>query len=432
MIKNKFQNLVICLAYFSIQIETRSLIEENLKNLVLPTIPIAPPVTAQPYDFSSQILENKKRLKYLDQQCKLLKKSDHAYFNVDLDHLHMVDNSRRAYGNIRFHKFFYSFKAKYIFCTPPKTGTSNWQKALIRFRYNMDFEEFMAKHSKLNSIYQILPRVNYLPQNNNATEYFQYARGFARKYKVRSLNAEGLEQLREKLSPEELSILTPLRQAGQKFYSDFIQQSQYKVMTVRHPVERLFSAWRQKFELKDSNRTLAAQKNIFVKNYGQYIDIKDDPPVESGKTWYCSFQDFILYFLKFTEQYERENKILQKSLVKTPQFADSITDQMQKNLGKIMAKLNAHWRLTSWQCLPCNVNYDFIAKSETLAEDSSYILNNIFGARRSKFPAEYFEILDRYSTHVGLESHLAYLEESVKQRLRKVLEWDLKLFGYTY
>ena len=95
-----------------------------------------------------------------------------------------------------------------------------------------------------------------------------------------------------------------------------------KFLNVRHPVEKLYSAWSQKFSKTHRN------VNFYVKRYIQNGLIQLNHPAPENYT--CSFIDFIEYWLNHKEK-----------------------------------KYDYHWHSQVRHGMPCNLEYDIITKTET-------------------------------------------------------------------
>ncbi|KAK4318721.1 hypothetical protein Pmani_010293 [Petrolisthes manimaculis] len=108
-----------------------------------------------------------------------------------------------------------------------------------------------------------------------------------------------------------------------------------KFMVVRHPFERVLSAYRDKLE--NYERDLKARGGYYYSIYGKRI-VKVYRREEGGEKE-PTFREFVQYLLDTdVEEYDE------------------------------------HWRPISLLCTPCHVRYDVIAKMETLGRDSDFIL----------------------------------------------------------
>lgn len=165
-----------------------------------------------------------------------------------------------------------------------------------------------------------------------------------------------------------------------------LTQKYTKFIFVRHPFERLLSAYRNKLEQHyDSSK-------YFQARFGKYIikKFRKNPTnVSLTKGDDVTFSEFVSYLLS-----------------SNPNF------------------YNEHWQKMTDLCHPCLINYDFIGKYETLVEDSNFLLRYI-GTNLS------FPILHKPSTtRSNLKKYYNTLSKSVIYKLYSIYEMDFRLFGY--
>lgn len=170
-----------------------------------------------------------------------------------------------------------------------------------------------------------------------------------------------------------------------------------KFLFVRHPFERLLSAYRDKFE---SNTTLA---KFFHERIGRIIikDFRKNPTkeaLESGTD--VSFLEFIQYLMSPKESLHWNTQ-------------DSY---------------NEHWEPMTRLCNPCAIAYDYIGRYDDIVEESNVILEEIdaedikFPSTEKVQPANTWELMRRYYDEIPLK-FIRVLEEIYKM--------DLLLFNYT-
>ncbi|XP_008550441.1 carbohydrate sulfotransferase 11 [Microplitis demolitor] len=163
------------------------------------------------------------------------------------------------------------------------------------------------------------------------------------------------------------------------------------LIVVRHPLERLLSAYRNKFEAKDEIGSKYFQNRFgrkIIKNY------RRNPTKES---------------------------LTKGDDVTFSEFVDFITN---KNIN---GTSNEHWKPIYELCLPCDVNYNLISKYETLAEDAMEILERI-GAGSLTFP---MRASSNEPTAGKLEHYYSMLTYKQIKKLAKMYKMDLKLFEYS-
>ncbi|CAL4116921.1 unnamed protein product, partial [Meganyctiphanes norvegica] len=124
--------------------------------------------------------------------------------------------------------------------------------------------------------------------------------------------------------------------ASQKSKLPEILETYRKFMFVRHPFDRVLSAYKDKFENEDKKSSYNFHKEI-----GKKIEAKYRKPSTDGKN--VTFEDFMHY-------------------ISEPE-------------GNSFEQLNEHWRSLHQLCNPCSINYDFIGKYENIHEDAPYVLD---------------------------------------------------------
>ncbi|XP_008553630.1 carbohydrate sulfotransferase 11 isoform X1 [Microplitis demolitor] len=129
-----------------------------------------------------------------------------------------------------------------------------------------------------------------------------------------------------------------------------------KLLIVRHPFERLLSAYRDKLENSIAGREHGTLH--FYRKYGRtivkkYRDKNFTPPTEN---------EFI----------RKENEPKPAGIEPTwKEFVNYLIDINLENYA------DDHWIPYYLYCTPCSLNYTFIAKVESLDRDQSFIINKL-------------------------------------------------------
>ncbi|KAK2725068.1 carbohydrate sulfotransferase 11-like isoform X1 [Artemia franciscana] len=164
----------------------------------------------------------------------------------------------------------------------------------------------------------------------------------------------------------------------------------YKFMFVRHPFERLVSAYVNKFHKSYTDYFQIKYGREIVKNY------RTNPEKEAlARGHDVTFSEFVQYLID------------PKSRERRP--------------------FDEHWRPMHELCEPCRIKYDIIGKYETLNEDSWLVLEDPRIDQKVKFPPGL-----KKSTASVVKSYLSQIPESHLIKLYYLYELDFKLFRYDF
>ncbi|XP_055994140.1 carbohydrate sulfotransferase 9 [Sorex fumeus] len=229
-------------------------------------------------------------------------------------------------------------KHKVLYCEVPKAGCSNWKRIL------------MVLNGLAPSTYNI---------SHDAVHYGKYLK------KLDSFDLKG--------------IYTRLN-------------TYTKAVFVRDPMERLVSAFRDKFEHPNSYYHPVFGKAIIKK----YRPNACEEELNNGSG--VKFKEFVQYLL------------------------DS-----HRPVG-----MDIHWEKVSKLCYPCLINYDFVGKFETLEEDANYFLQLIGAPKELKFP----NFKDRHSSDERTNAQVVrqYLKDLTTTERQLIYEFyylDYLMFNYT-
>ncbi|XP_032943546.1 carbohydrate sulfotransferase 9 isoform X3 [Rhinolophus ferrumequinum] len=229
-------------------------------------------------------------------------------------------------------------KHKILYCEVPKAGCSNWKRIL------------MVLNGLAPSAYNI---------SHDAVHYGKHLK------KLDSFDLKG--------------IYTRLN-------------TYTKAVFVRDPMERLVSAFRDKFEHPNSYYHPVFGKAIIKK----YRPNACEEALNNGSG--VKFKEFVHYLL------------------------DS-----HRPVG-----MDIHWEKVSKLCYPCLINYDFVGKFETLEEDANYFLELIGAPKELKFP----NFKDRHSSDERTNAEVVrqYLKDLTRTERQLIYDFyylDYLMFNYT-
>ncbi|XP_069141956.1 carbohydrate sulfotransferase 13-like [Argopecten irradians] len=167
-----------------------------------------------------------------------------------------------------------------------------------------------------------------------------------------------------------------------------------KFMFVREPMERLLSAYRDKFAgvgFEDKTFQKLAKKIMqsLHPNSTSYQNVKKGD---------VTFLDFVKYLVQ------------------------------EETFGSKGFELDEHWQRQSILCNPCHMNYDFIGKYKTLNEDADFILKHT-GLSQYSFPKRSV-FYNASKTNDTFQSYFQGIPSYYKERLRRLYQMDYLLFDY--
>ncbi|XP_038248047.1 carbohydrate sulfotransferase 9 isoform X1 [Dermochelys coriacea] len=260
------------------------------------------------------------------------------YFLYDFCKKYSSENRLRTHLVRMVSRIYVEDRHKILYCEVPKAGCSNWKRVL------------MVLNGLASSAYSI---------SHDAVHYGKHLK------KLDSYDLKGIQT--------RLNTYT-------------------KTIFVRDPMERLVSAFRDKFEHPNSYYHPVFGKAI-IKKYR--LNAREEA-LKTGSG--VKFEEFVRYLL------------------------DS-----QRPVG-----MDIHWEQISKLCHPCLINYDFIGKFETLEEDANYFLQLIGAPADLKFP----NFKDRHSSdeRTNMEVVRQYLKElsgSERQLTYDFYYLDYLMFNYT-
>ncbi|XP_026863773.2 carbohydrate sulfotransferase 12 isoform X1 [Electrophorus electricus] len=167
-----------------------------------------------------------------------------------------------------------------------------------------------------------------------------------------------------------------------------------KFLFVRDPFVRLISAYRNKFEQENEDfyKRFAV---VMLKRYGNY----SKPPASAVEAFAAGVRPVFLNFIQYL---------------------------LDANTEKEMP-FNEHWRQVYRLCHPCQINYDFVGKLETLDEDAEHLLRILRVDNVVEFPG------GNHNRTVSSweENWFANIPYKSRRELYKLYEADFRLFGYS-
>ncbi|KAM5171817.1 carbohydrate sulfotransferase 9-like [Mantella aurantiaca] len=160
-----------------------------------------------------------------------------------------------------------------------------------------------------------------------------------------------------------------------------------KVMFVRNPLERVVSAYRDKFLHDDDVYYSKIVANIIRKRLG--IDV--------NSTNNITFQEFVNFII-----------------VENPRYRD------------------IHWKPIFQLCDPCKIPYDIIGKFESMNADADFVLETIGAPKHLKYPTLKHHSNDSRTNEEITKQYLETLPPKWYRKLLEVYSIDFSMFEYSY
>ena len=164
-----------------------------------------------------------------------------------------------------------------------------------------------------------------------------------------------------------------------------------KFIVVRHPLDRLVSAYRDKMRGGDVT---------FYKGAKQVIDTFRKNKTDTSK--YPTFREFV-----------------------------------QMVLSNMLMSSNPHWNSYFFKCDVCHVNYDYILKVETMEHDMKMFLSNVY-LNEMKYVREYklnsFKTIGELSEN-SYSKYLKPFEELSTEEIQALMskyQYEIEMYGYSF
>ena len=196
-------------------------------------------------------------------------------------------------------------------------------------------------------------------------------------FNVKYLNSIGLKQLSQ-YSAEDISMRI---------------KNYFKFMVVRHPFDRLVSAYQQKFGgHRNSHNFSPKYKNVIKDHFGDITKVDSQGNV----------------------------------LLSWPQFLELVATEPERFY-------NEHWAKYEHLCNPCMTNYSHVVYMETMSDDLDIVLDHLSDpdGPRPALPTRNVMRRTKDNTET-LYKQFINIDKSVLQRLLRIYGRDLELFGYTW
>ena len=242
-------------------------------------------------------------------------------------------------------------------CFIPKAGSTSWKRVFNAIHSNTTIEdEGPVLNGEFNQdFYLKLPRLNSVPKYKNK--------------KIQAIDFSTWEN---------------------------------RLIIVRHPFTRLYSAWKDKFFYHPESK---------IKGYNEIL---------SAKEW----QKYLAQIKKFEKN--KNNKFIHK-----PENAKISFDSFLEAIIKDSGFQNMHWASYFSECWPCDVPYNFIIKLENIDEEADFIMEKIKAPERiGNFPKKNHHSTGKNDVEKVAEVFRKY-DKSFIEKLYKKYSLDFEIFGYS-
>jgi len=175
--------------------------------------------------------------------------------------------------------------------------------------------------------------------------------------------------------------------------SNTIMKDTFRFMVVRHPFERLLSAYRDKLE--DLSRDIEARDGYYFTMYGKQIvaEYRDKAATNLTRVLEPTWREFVTYILN------------------TP-----------------VTKFDEHWMPMWMLCSPCIIRYDAISKMETFSEDTQFILQQ--AGLEEKLSVEWKHRTGTGGSSDTIVDYYSQLTQSEVAALFRKYQLDFELYDY--
>ncbi|ELT96526.1 hypothetical protein CAPTEDRAFT_216064 [Capitella teleta] len=205
-----------------------------------------------------------------------------------------------------------------------------------------------------------------------------------------------------KLPEDDIHCMDCWRKAGMEYlhrYSHAARRKMlntfYKVLVVRHPLDRMVSCWNGKFVHHNGN----------------------------GNPWKMHFPRMVKLLRKI-----QINSSLEPDLRMNPTFEEFA--KYIVHLNTLGLKDDQHWRPHYRMCHPCSLDYDLIIKLDTIGDDLKPLMRKL-NLTDSNFPS--LNVRRDIGTHAAFQRTLPEYRQLLAddiEKLRNMFRYDMELFNY--
>lgn len=191
--------------------------------------------------------------------------------------------------------------------------------------------------------------------------------------------------------------------------------SQVKFLIVRDPFQRILSAYRDKLENKDIGKKHGTLH--FYKSYGSKIVKKYRKKANKlNKENDSNFPDRYKQIIEENVPQDRPE----------PTFKEFVMYLTDTNL---LIYGDDHWMPYYVFCTPCFIQYDVIAKFETLEDDQKYLIK--LARLEDNIKPEWKHLTKGQQTSQVIKKYYSKIPKELLLKLYDKYRLDFEMFGYT-
>ncbi|CRL06910.1 CLUMA_CG019471, isoform A [Clunio marinus] len=215
------------------------------------------------------------------------------------------------------------------------------------------------------------------------------------------------------------SQVVPLTLARKKYPRPSVAQlsealnTSISFLIVRHPFERLLSAYNDKLKYALPHTFHQKLGNMIVRKYRKAVNFE-----RADNAFHP-----LMNSVHSKNQHSKQRK-LGSRWPTFPEFVDFLLFEAKAN-----TYLDMHWTPVTNFCTPCQVKFDVIAKFETFEDDQKYLIEK--AGLGSIIKPEHKNTGKGKNTNELLMSHYAELTKSQVKGLYQVFKYDFELFDYS-
>lgn len=325
---------------------------------IRPRLPRTPPNNNKILDVNAEI-ENMKKTTYYQLTSEALGKTKMEFAGSESDWCRLPQGARDGDKNLLryqpqdFFQLFVNDDLGILYCSVPKVACTQWKRILI------------ALSGKIN-----VTRLEDISHDD-----------------VHGGLSSKLTRRLSSYTPDEIC---------------YRLQAYFKFMFIREPMERLLSAFRDKF--LDKTHQIDAKFTILRHQITRRFRLTNETHFHQPRDQLL-FDEFISYVIHSAAQNGKNHET-----------------------GK---QLNRHWRPMNELCHPCAIDYNFIGKYETLEKDSKFLLKALWSHINHAMTFPKYDST-RARTSEMLVSSFANVTLIKKRLLYLIYKKDYDLFRYKY